>query len=281
MNLVSQSRIGGDPWLPALMPVLENATETSDVFTLTLRPPGDFTFEPGQFNMLYVPGYGEVPISISGDPARPGELVHTVRSVGSVTRALSRLQPGDVVGVRGPYGRGWPNDLLSDRELVLIAGGIGLAPLRPVIYAALAAGATPSRVHIVVGARSPDDLLFGPELALWGRQPKVSCAVTVDRALGEWRGHTGVVTKLIPKLGFAPERVLALLCGPEVMIRFAARELEHCAVPLASVYISAERNMKCALGFCGHCQLGPAFVCRQGPVFTYQESEKWLSVAEL
>jgi NAD(P)H-flavin reductase len=252
--------------------------DTSDTYSFELD--AGFAFEPGQFNMLYAFGVGEVPISISGDPARPA-LVHTVRAVGAVTRALTRLGPGDELGVRGPYGTAWPVAAAEGGDLLVVAGGIGLAPLRPAVYRALARRAHFRRLWVVYGARTPSDLLYRDELAVWSARDDMECDVIVDRGDSDWNGHTGVVTKLVDELPLDPERTLAMLCGPEIMLRFAARSLLGRGVPASGIYLSAERNMKCGVGLCGHCQLGPLLLCKDGPVLSYARLAPWMSVREL
>jgi len=270
-----------DAMLPEFFPLKRVRWETADTFTLELDAAarGGFAFEPGQFNMLYGFGAGEAAISISGDPGHPERLVHTVRRVGSVTQVLSRVKRGDLLGVRGPFGRGWPLADARGKHLVIVAGGIGLAPLRPVLLHALAHRQELASVTLAYGARTPADVLYPKELARWAKRARVE--VTVDRSDPAWVGHTGVVTKLLADLVRAPASTLALLCGPEVMMRFAARELMALGVPESSVVISAERSMKCGVGLCGHCQLGPYLLCRDGPTFRYDRIASLLTVREL
>jgi NAD(P)H-flavin reductase len=268
-----------DPWLPTPLRVLRTRRETRDTFTLVFDG-GVGPFEPGQFNMLYLFGVGEVPISISGDPAAPEVLVHTIRAVGTTTRAMQQVKRGAVVGVRGPFGRGWPVAHAEGHDLLLIAGGLGLAPLRPVVYHALRHRHRYGRVIVLYGARTPGDLLFRAELARWRR---AGCEVetTVDRAGSDWTGRVGVVPSLLQGMDIDAGRTVAMLCGPEVMMRFSVRALEACGVAHSQVYVSLERSMKCAVGFCGHCQLGPTFVCRDGPVVSYEHVARRLATREL
>jgi NAD(P)H-flavin reductase len=263
--------------MPRPLQVTERRRDTDDTFTLHLRESSPRAFAPGQFNMLYVPGQGEVPISMSGDPERTDELVHTIRSVGAVTRALGRVSVGETVFVRGPFGIGWPEPS-EGRVAVAIAGGIGLAPLRPWILRALGRNLP---TVVLYGARSPADLLFTSDLAAWAKRSEVRVVVSVDRADSTWSGNTGVITKQIARLGLDPERVIASICGPEVMMRYAARELLGVGVRAQQIFVSLERNMKCAVGHCGHCQLGTHLLCRMGPVLDYAHAVKLLSVAEL
>jgi NAD(P)H-flavin reductase len=253
--------------------------DNDDTFTLELTPPpGALTepFAPGQFNMLYVFGVGEVPISISGDPDRPERLVHTTRAVGAVTRAMRALQVGDTVGVRGPYGTAWPVAAAEGRDVVLIAGGIGLPPLRPALYHVLARRERYGRIVVLYGARTPEDLLFPDELADWRSHFDLEVHVTVDRATGGWRGNVGIVTPLVRRAPLDPRRTVAMICGPEIMIRAACQELARRGVSPGDTYVSLERNMKCAVGFCGHCQFGPHFICKDGPVLGFPAIESFL-----
>lgn len=243
-------------------------------FTLELdvsARPGGYSFEPGQFNMLYVYGVGEVPISVSGDPAETGVLVHTIRDTGFVTNALRKLGPGDVLGVRGPYGRPWPVDEAKGQDLLVVAGGLGLAPLRPVLYHVFKHRKDFGRVSLLYGARTPNDLLYRAELETWGKKHGIQTLCTVDQADPTWRGPVGVVTTLLRKADFQGDRGLVFICGPEIMMRFTMMDLEAMGVADTRMYVSLERNMKCGVGFCGHCQHGAAFVCKDGPVFRFDK----------
>lgn len=257
------------PMVPDTLRVARVQRETSDTVTVSLEADGTFPFIPGQFNMLYAFAVGEVPISMSGDPGREHEIVHTIRSVGAVSGALCGLRKGAVVGVRGPFGQPWPVADTRGLDLLLVAGGVGLAPLRPVVYHALRHRAAYGRVDLLVGARTPGDLLYRRELTRWQRRGDLRVLTTVDRAGTDWKGRIGVVPQLLDEIPVDAARTAALLCGPEVMMRFTIRQLVERGVPEDRIYLSLERNMKCAVGFCGHCQFGPSFVCRDGPVFRY------------
>lgn len=272
-----------DAMLPELLPITRVRKDTRDVFTLELdvSARGGFAFRPGQFNMLYPFGVGESAISISGDPARPDRLVHTIRAVGVVTRALQRLRRGDLVGVRGPFGRPWPVEAADGRDLVIVAGGLGLAPLRPVIYHAIANRRSFGRIVVLVGTRSPEDLLFAREVERWRGKLDMEVRVTVDVAGRDWRGNIGVVTRLIAQAGFDAATAVAMVCGPEIMMRFVARELERLGVTTDRVWITMERNMRCGVAQCGHCQLGPSFVCKDGPVYRYDRMGPLMAVREV
>jgi NAD(P)H-flavin reductase len=255
--------------------------ESHDTVTLELEPPEPFGFEPGQFNMLRVPGIGEVPISISGDPTRAGPVLHTIRDVGAVTHALCTLAPGQTVGVRGPYGTSWPVRAAEGGDVVIVAGGIGLPPLRPAIYHVLAHPDSYGRLVLLYGARTPADLLFTGELAAWRSRPGVTVAVTVDTAGRDWHGNVGVVPDLVGKATFDPGAAVAFTVGPEIMMRFAVRALLAAGMPEDRVYLSMERDMQCAAALCGHCQLGPFLLCRDGPVLGYERLARWMGVREL
>lgn len=273
-----------DPWAPVPWRISHVRRELADTFTLTLDPPADaavLSFLPGQFNMLTVFGCGEVPISISGMAGDGAPLRHTVRAVGAVTGAMQRLRVGDAVGVRGPFGSGWPIEAAAGKDIVIVAGGIGLAPLRPAIEAIVHQRERYGRFIILYGARSPEDILFARDLERWRSRLDTFVDVTVDRASGAWRGNVGLVTALIARIGLEPEQTIALLCGPEAMMRFAVRALLDRGVAGGSLYLSLERNMKCGVGLCGRCQLGGHFVCRDGPVFALDRVDTVFRVREL
>jgi NAD(P)H-flavin reductase len=268
---------------PAVMRLARVEKETHDTFTLTLEsmngPPPRFA--PGQFSMLYVFGVGELPISISGNPEERDRLVYTVRSVGKATHALVTRAPGEAIGVRGPFGTSWPLADSRGRDIVIVAGGIGLAPLRPAIYHVLRHRGDYGRLIVLYGARSPQDLLFRKQLTAWNYVPDTQMLVTVDYGGLSWRGNVGVVTTLFRHIRLEPERTTALVCGPEIMMRYVVRELLVRGVSAEGIHLSMERNMKCAVGFCGHCQLGPYFVCKDGPVFPYSRLKAWMDRYEL
>ncbi|MBD3234229.1 MAG: Ni/Fe hydrogenase subunit gamma [candidate division Zixibacteria bacterium] len=258
--------------------------DTHDTFSLELTPSGNsnkFDFAPGQFNMLYVFGVGEVPISISGDPAKQSKLVHTTRAVGNVTKAMNKLKAGDTLGVRGPFGTAWPVKEAEGEDVVLVAGGIGLAPLRPVIYHLLANRGQYGKIALLYGARTPEDILFQKTLEKWRSRFDFEMYITVDRATGNWKGNVGVVTQLIPRSPFDPLNCVAMICGPEIMMRFTVLELEKRGVTTNKIYVSMERNMKCGIGLCGHCQLGRTFICKDGAVYPYSQIADLFTKREL
>lgn len=264
--------------VPEAWTVVDRWQETEDTFSFALRPPVGWSFAPGQFNMLYSFGRGESAISISGASEKSGTIIHTIRRVGTVTNALAELSPGDGIGVRGPFGTAWPTDEAKGRDLVLVAGGIGLAPLRPTVMAALENREEFRRVILLVGARSPADMLYPDQLRQW--QDEIEVVRTVDHATRDWDAHVGVVTTRLNTAGLDPGNTIAMTCGPEIMMRFTVAELQKIGVPDEQIYVSMERNMKCAVGFCGHCQYGPEFVCKDGPVFRHDRIARWFNLRE-
>ena len=264
--------------VPEVWKVLRKRQDSEDVWTLTLgRSGGDCSYSPGQFNMLGVFGNGEVPISVSGDTGKKGEIIHTIRDVGAATHALVKLKAGDELAVRGPYGRGWPVKEAKGRDLVFVAGGLGLAPLRPAILAAVENSNDYGRIAILYGARQPDQILFAGDLKKWGRRKGIHVEVTVDHCSPDWHGHVGVVTQLLAPFDFSDGQATAFVCGPELMMRFVSLELEVQGITREQIWLSMERNMKCAMGWCGHCQYGPSFICKDGPVYSLDRLEAWLT----
>jgi NAD(P)H-flavin reductase len=276
-------RDAADPMLPRCARVKHRRREGPDVWSLEIGSESaqEPEFLPGQFNMLSVFGVGEVPISMSSDPADRKQLVHTVRAVGRVSEALCNLQAGEIVGLRGPFGAGWPMAEAEGRDVIVVAGGLGLAPLRPALYRLLAERDRYGRIALLYGTRSPDNILFHHEIESWRTQHQIDAEVTVDHAPATWHGHVGVVTTLLPRAKLDPARTIALVCGPEVMMRFAITALRDAGVADDAIYLSMERNMKCAIGLCGHCQFGPVFICRDGPVFRYDRVRSMLALKEI
>lgn len=242
--------------------------ETSNVRTYYVKLPDGLELpKPGQFNMLYVHGVGEVPISVSDSDEESRVVAHTVRFVGSVTKTFELLKEGDLIGFRGPYGIGWPMDAAYGKNIVLVAGGIGLPPLRPVIREVARNRSAVGKLIILYGARTPEDLMFSYEYGDYESIPNTEFYVTVDKPSEGWRGNVGVVTNLIKHVDVDPSESYAFICGPEIMMKFAVRELLKRGFKTNKIYLSLERRMKCGVGLCGHCQMGPYFVCKHGPVF--------------
>jgi NAD(P)H-flavin reductase len=268
------------PMAPRPFRVVRRRRETPDTWTLELEPldGAPLAAAPGQFTMLYTFGVGEVPISVSGDGRR---LVHTVRAVGAVTSAICAARPGTVLGVRGPFGNVWPLADEAGSDIVVVAGGLGLAPLRAAVHHVLAHRRDYGEAVLLYGSRTPDDLLYRRELERLRLRDDIQVDVTVDNAERAWPGKVGVVTKLLGGARFDPDATAAFVCGPEIMMRFAARALAERGVAAGRIYLSMERNMTCGLGYCGHCQLGPTLICRDGPVYTWAELEPLLAVREL
>jgi NAD(P)H-flavin reductase len=267
---------------PHLYRVRRVRRETHDTVSMVLAPEADPlpTAAPGQFNMLYAFGVGEVPISLSATAANDGAVMHTLRAVGAVTAALCASKRGDAIGVRGPFGTAWPVDEAAGKDVLIVAGGIGLAPLRAAVEAIVAQRRRYGRVVVLYGSRTPDDLIFVRDLDRWQARG-VEVAATVDSARAEWGGRVGIVTGLIPRARLDPARTIALICGPELMMRYTVAALRDLGVAEERIYVSLERNMKCAVGFCGHCQLGPAFICKDGPVFRHDRIAPFLGIREV
>lgn len=262
--------------------VRSRLAENADSVTLDLEPvaAGLEMGEPGQFMMLYAFGVGEVAISFAGLHA-DGTITHTVRAVGAVSAALCAAQPGTIIGVRGPFGTGWALDTALGRDIVIVAGGVGLAPLRPVVHEALAQRDRYGRVILIAGARAQREFLYPAELAAWQQDPALEMHQTVDVPIQGWLGETGFVTEPLRRLSLRTDRTTALLCGPEPMMQFSANALLDKGVGAPDIRVSLERNMQCGAGWCGHCQLGPLLLCRDGPVVTYDVARPLLEVEEL
>ncbi|MFB6706761.1 FAD/NAD(P)-binding protein [Streptomyces sp. NPDC056333] len=264
--------------VPVPYRVVEREAETADTATIVLEPVRSALqpFAPGQFAMVYAFGIGDIPLSVSGIDGN--RLTHTVRTVGAVSGALHGLRRGDTVGVRGPFGTGWELPAAVGNDLLVVAGGIGLAPLRPLVRDALAAPERYGRLNVLIGARTPHELLYTEDVRGWQSAARV--LATVDRADSLWQGEVGVVTTLLDRAVFGPA-ASAFICGPEPMMRATAGELVHRGVDPDLIRVSLERNVHCAIGHCGHCQLGPLLLCRDGPVVNWSQAQPLLMVREL
>ncbi len=264
--------------------VIRRHLETRDSVSLDLEPVARRVapFRPGQFTMLYARGVGEIAVSVSGDSSRAdGIITQTIRDVGAVSRALHSSMPGQLVGLRGPFGTGWGIESAQGRQLVVVAGGVGLAPLRPVLLEAIRRHESHSRIVLIAGARSPSEFLFTDELDIWAAMPDVEVVLTVDQPADDWTGGVGFVTEPLSRLELAAGMTTAFICGPEPMMRFSATVLLGKGMAAQDIRISLERNMKCGVGLCGHCQLGPLLVCRDGPVVDFAVAGPLLAVREL
>ena len=238
-----------------------------------------YTFQPGQFNMVYLPGFGESAISISSDPSDPSVIGHTIRFVGNVTRAVSRLKVGDIVGLRGPFGTHWPMNEIEGKDVFIACGGIGLPPLRPALHHIMHNREKYGKVTLLYGARTAGDLMFPNEYEQW-RRAQIDVEVTVDRGDSSWTGRVGVVPMWFYQFRIDARKTAVLTCGPEVMIRFVIFEALARRVPVENIYVSLERNMQCGQGSCGHCQMGPYFICKDGPVFRFAALQSFFNVEE-
>ena len=274
-SILMQGDILINPMVPQFVRISKMVWETEHVYTiyLTLNVEMDrkFVFQPGQFNMLYAFGIGEAAISISSSPYKPRTIIHTIHKVGSVTSALSKLKKGSYVGIRGPFGSSWPVEESKGKDICILAGGIGLAPLRPVIYSLIKNKKDYGKITILYGARTPQDMLFRVELEQWSKLDGIHVEITVDRGDQSWKGNIGFAANLLSYVQFSNKNTITMVCGPEIMMKYSIEELIGKGIPEENIYLSLERNMKCAIGFCGHCQYGPKFICKDGPVFNYPD----------
>lgn len=263
-----------NPYLPLAARAVERLQESPSIFTLRLQIDdpvrrADYRFESGQFNMVYLYGVGEVPVSIVSDPDRPELLDHTIRAVGRVTRGLARLRVGDTVGLRGPFGRGWPLQQALGQDVVLATGGLGCAPLVSVIRYVLGRREQFGRLVIMQGVKHSDDLIWRQQYEAWASMPDTQVLLAADQAGPGWPWRVGRPTELVKQARFDRKRHIVLMCGPEIMMRLMAAALVERGALEDRIWLSMERNMQCAVGHCGHCQRGPRFVCRDGPVFGF------------
>lgn len=284
-HVLTRTNILTDPMMPQFVRISKLVWETEHVYTIYLSPNDEmehgFRFKPGQFNMVYVFGVGEAAISISSSPYKPKTLVHTIHKVGTVTSALSKYKKGDYIGIRGPFGKAWPVETGIGKDMCIIAGGIGLAPLRPVIYSLFKNRKDYGRIFILYGARTPQDLLYRVELEQWAKLFNVEVHVTVDRGDQSWKGNIGFAAQLLSYIEIDKMNTVSMVCGPELMMKYTVEDLLENGLQEENIYVSLERNMKCAVGLCGHCQFGPKFICKDGPVFSYPEVRHLLERKEI
>lgn len=261
--------------------VVERTQESPTIFTLQLRlrdaaAQAAYRFAPGQFNMLYLPGVGEVPISVMSDPQERDGIGHTIRALGRVTRGLAALRPGGSLGLRGPYGRGWPLREMEGRDIVLVTGGLGCAPAVSVIHYLLRRRERYGKLVVIQGVKHAEDLIWREQYDRWATLPDTQVLLAASQGGALWPWHVGRATELLEQARFDPGRAAALMCGPEGMMRAAAEKLLARGLPESRLHLSMERNMQCAVGRCGHCQFGGAFVCRDGPVFDWGQVKSLL-----
>jgi len=273
------------PLLPEPAEIVERRSFGPDLHAYRLRlvDPGArprFDFLPGQFNMVYVPGVGEVAISISSDPDDE-DLEHTIRIVGRTTRVIEQLGPGDFVGLRGPYGNGWPLLEARFKDVLVVTGGLGCAPVSGAIDYMFRRRASYGHLTILHGVKKPADLVHRARFEAWRREPDTTVLLTTDQPDRAWRARTGVVTELFEEVEIDSSRTTVLICGPGVMMHYAVRTLRARGIGDDRIYLSLERNMKCAVGWCGHCQLGPEFVCKDGPIFPVSRLGRFFEVRGL
>ena len=260
-------------FMPTLAEIvkIEELTETEKLFEIRLKNGRELGHLPGQFVEVSLFGIGEAPISVSSSPTRKGPFELVVRRVGNVTKALHNLNKGAIIGIRGPFGNGFPIEDLKGKDILFVAGGLGLVPLRSLINYLLAKRASYGRVIILFGSRTPKERLFLNELALWEERKDVEYLETTDRGDEKWQGNVGVITTLFPKIDIDPQKTVAVIAGPPLMYRFAILEAMGKGIPEQKIIVSLERRMKCGVGKCGHCQIQNLYVCQDGPVFRYSE----------
>lgn len=244
-------------------------TSAEKYFKISLEKGESLDHEPGQFVMVSLPGIGEAPISVSSSPTKRGYFELVVRSVGKLTAALHKLEAGDSIGIRGPFGKGFPTQILEGNDLLFVAGGLGIVPLRSLINFVIDNRRDYGKVSILLGCKTPKDLLFGNEIELWEKRLDVNFNCTVDKADPDWKGNVGLITSLIPGITLDSNRAFAIVVGPPIMYKFVLTELLKKGIPEKQIYVSLERHMKCGVGKCGHCQIGNAYCCQDGPVFSY------------
>ena len=259
-------------YLPEIAKIvsIRRLTELEKYFEIRLENQREFSFIPGQFVQLSVFGVGEAPISISSSPFDKDSIGVCIRRVGDVTSAIHRLEIGSYLGIRGPLGNGFPIEELKGKDILFIAGGLGLAPLRSMIYYVLEKRHDFGRVIILYGTKTPEEILFRDEMETWNKREDIELTVTINRPDKNWLGKTGVVTRLIPFLKLDPQDTYALVVGPPVMYKYALLELQEKRIPATNIILSLERRMKCGVGKCGHCQVNGVYVCLDGPKFSYQ-----------
>ncbi len=263
--------------------IMGKREETPDVWTFRLRFEAQniadrFAFKGGQFNMVYLFGVGEVPISIMSDPDDKEGLDHTIRIVGRVTRGIEKLNVGETLGIRGPFGKGWPLEEAKGKDIVVITGGLGCAPVVGAIEYIFRRREDYGQIKILHGVKTPRDMLYKARFETWARYPDTQVLLASDQPAKAWHYHVGVVTELFDMVDITPEKTIVMMCGPEIMMQAGAKHLAARGVPPQQMYLSMERNMQCGIGLCGHCQVGPYFACKDGPVMTYDQVAPYLGI---
>lgn len=250
---------------------VKEMTDFEKYFEIALEQGVSLNHEPGQFVMVSIPGIGQAPISVSSSPTKKKSFELVVRNVGKLTGALHKLVPGDSVGIRGPFGQGFPTRVLEGNDLLLIAGGLGIIPLRSLINFVIDNRRDFGRVHILLGCKTPKDMLFGDEVNHWNERLDVNFSCTVDRCDPDWKGNVGLITSLIPGINLDPDRTFAMVVGPPIMYKFVIKALLDKEMPQKQIFLSLERHMKCGVAKCGHCQIAQYYCCKDGPVFCYDK----------
>jgi len=275
-----------NPFVPKPAEIVERRHEAKNIYTYRLRlcekkDRQHYGFFPGQFNMLYVFGVGEIPISISSDPTDLESIDHIIRVVGTVSRALGECKKGDILGLRGPFGSQWPLEETQEKDILFVTGGLGCAPVMGAIHYILKRRKSYGAVKILHGIKAPHDLIYQKKIQEWKKFPDTEVHLTSDSGDKHWKYHIGVVTNLLEKIELRPEETIVMMCGPEIMMHFAIKEFLRREIPPEQIYLSMERNMKCALGFCGHCQYGPQFICKDGPILRYDRIQEIFKLKEI
>lgn len=265
-----------DPYLPFEAEIVECTQNTASIFTLHLRFTEHqrhqlYTFHPGQFNMVYLFGVGEVAISIVSDPDEKETISHTIRAIGRVTKAMRTLKQGDKIGIRGPFGRGWPLHKVQGKDVVVVTGGLGCAPTVSIINYILARRSQYGNLKILQGVKHSEDFIFRKQYEKWKESTHTEVYVAADQVGPHWPWGRGHVTDMIEKLELQAANTVAMLCGPEMMMHATIKALKSRQIAEENIYISMERNMECGIGQCGHCQYGGLFICKDGPVFAYPD----------
>ncbi len=271
-------------FIPLEAEIVARDQDSPSIFTLHLKFIDRnhhqlFAFHPGQFNMVYLYGVGEVAISIVSDPDQKHLFSHTIRAIGRVTKAMQKLQVGDRIGIRGPFGRGWPLHQVKGKDILIVTGGLGCAPIVGVINYILARRNDYGHLKILQGVKHSDDFIFRKQYAIWQQSPHTEIHIAADQAVKKWPWYIGYVTDMIQSLTFTPENSVVMMCGPELMLHTAIKELMKKNISENNIYLSMERNMECGTGQCGHCQYGGLFICKDGPIFAYPEIKDLFSVS--